>query len=431
LNQAKGVLIPVDQLKVGMYVHLSAKWFEHPFPFSHFKIHSEDQIASIRGLGLTSVFYNPALSAPYVEPPRNSSSVSAHAVQDQTVAPKDQVQSSITLAKQAMIEQMRQRRANTKRVEGDFIQMASTIRDIEKNIYSNPTATCRQANNLVKNVVDSILTAPELAIHLMGERLGSDELYFHSLNVTVISLMIAREIKLPSEVAASLGLGALMHDIGLKEVPDKVLLKQSSLTQAERNFYELHCEYGVALGRRLQFSPAVLAIIAQHHELSDGSGYPSKLKGDAIDLLARIVVIANFYDELCNANNMTDAMTPHEALSLMFAKLRNKFDAKLLQALIRCLGVYPPGTIVQLSNGEIGMVCTVNTTNPTKPTLVIYDAGVPKEEAIFLNMEMQNDINIAKALRAAQLPKDVYNYLSPRKRVIYFFDNAEPKTGVH
>ena len=137
-----------------------------------------------------------------------------------------------------------------------------------------------------------------------------------------------------------------------------------------------------------------------------------------------MVVIANYYDELCNPLLLADALTPHEALSLMFAKLRGKFDPKLLSAFIRCLGVYPPGTIVQLSNGFIGMVSTVNTTRPMKPIVVVYDAEVPKEEAILLDMDSQADLNISKAIRPAQVPREVYNYLSPRKRVSYYFDAA-------
>ncbi len=115
----------------------------------------------------------------------------------------------------------------------------------------------------------------------------------------------------------------------------------------------------------------------------------------------------------------------------MFAKLRGKFDAKLLQVFIRCLGVYPPGTIVQLSNGVMGMVATVNTERPMKPILVVYDADVPKEEAIMLDMERETEVNIAKAIRPAQVPREVYNYLSPRKRISYYFDAtaAKPKQG--
>jgi hypothetical protein len=141
-------------------------------------------------------------------------------------------------------------------------------------------------------------------------------------------------------------------------------------------------------------------------------------------MLSRIVAIANYYDELCNPVVLANAMTPHEALSFMFAKQRAKFDPKLLQVFIRCLGVYPPGTIVQLSNGVIGMVATINTSRPMKPILVMYDSDVPKEEAMMLDMDGETEVNIAKAIRPAQVPREVYSYLSPRKRVSYYFDAA-------
>jgi hypothetical protein len=125
---------------------------------------------------------------------------------------------------------------------------------------------------------------------------------------------------------------------------------------------------------------------------------------------------------------IADALTPHEALSLMFAKMRSKYDSKLLSAFIRCLGVYPPGTIVQLSNGLIAMVSTVNTAHPMKPIVVVYDADVSKEEAIILDMDAQPDLMIGKAVRQSQVPREVYIYLSPRKRVSYYFDASSAKS---
>ena len=121
------------------------------------------------------------------------------------------------------------------------------------------------------------------------------------------------------------------------------------------------------------------------------------------------MAIANYYDELCNTSNLADAQTPHEALATMFAKLRGKFDPKLLQVFVRCLGVYPPGTIVQLSNGGLGMVATINTAKPMKPTLVLYDANIPKEEAILVDMGREVEVNIAGsgdvAVNASELLK--------------------------
>ncbi|NMM27635.1 MAG: DUF3391 domain-containing protein [Glaciimonas sp.] len=416
--------ITMDQLRVGLYIHLDLKWFEHPFAFNHFKIKNEQQIKTIRSLGLKAVRCNPTLSEVPLPPQRRPQDTPQQAAL--IAEPEDISLSPALAAKYVMMERIQQQRTAAVRIENAFVNTANTICDIDKNLFSKPSETVRQAAQLVTQIADSIISEPELAIHVMGDKMGGEELYFHTLNVTILSMMMARDIKLPQAVVGVLGMGALFHDIGCKEIPNKIRLKMEPLTQSERHFNELHVQYGIDIGRRLQFAPSTLAIIGEHHELFDGSGYPAKRKGESIGLLSRIVVIANHYDELCNPVNINDAMTPHEALSLMFAKLRNKFDPKLLQVFIRCLGVYPPGTIVQLSNGVIGMITTINTAKPMKPMIMIYDADVPKEEAILVDMERETDINIAKAIRPAQVPREIYNYLSPRKRVSYYFDAGQP-----
>ena len=172
----------------------------------------------------------------------------------------------------------------------------------------------------------------------------------------------------------------------------------------------------------------MLAIIFQHHEMADGSGYPLGLKLEKISQPARVVALINFYDNLCNPLDLAQAMTPHEALSFMFGQRRNKFDALVLQQMIRCLGVYPPGSIVTLSNNAIAMVMSVNPLKPLRPWVMLYDENVPKEEAILLDLEQEPEIIIAKALRPALLPPATYAYLSPRKRVTYYFDSSATST---
>lgn len=413
--------VSVDQLRIGLYVYLDLRWFDHPFAFSHFKIHSEEQIRTIRGLGLKNVRYSPELSD--INAP--TSSVAPAAEKPSAAEPSPFIAQALE-AKRAMMERIKVQREAAARIENAFINSANTVREVEKNLLSRPAESVRQATKLVTQIAESILCAPELAIHVMGDKMGGEELYFHSLNVTTLAMMMARDIKLPQEAIGTLGIGALFHDLGRKEIPNRILMKLDPLTQAERHLYEMHCQYGFEIGQRLQFSPATLAIIRDHHELFDGSGYPRKIKGEAIGLLTRIVTLANHYDELCNPINISEALTPHEALSLMFAKLRNKFDPKLLQVFIRCLGVYPPGTIVQLSNSVIGMISTVNTAKPMKPMIVIYDPDVPKDEAILVDLERETDLSIAKAIRPAQVSSEIYNYLSPRKRVSYYFDGSQP-----
>jgi putative nucleotidyltransferase with HDIG domain len=408
--------ITMDQLKVGLYVYLDLKWFEHPFAFNNFKIKDEEQITIIKGLGLKKVRYDPARSD--IKPsPSQAETISSETKPEPVVK-----EHPALAAKRALIEKIKIQREAAARIEGAFVNTAKTIHNVEKNLLAHPEETVKQASQLIEQIADSILSSLDLAIHVMGDRVGGEEMYFHSLNVTMLSLMMARDLKMPQEAFRALGLGALFHDVGRREIPTQILMKMEPLTQSERNYYELHCQYGVEIGKGLKFSPATLAIIYEHHEFYDGTGYPRKLKGEAINLMARIVAIANYYDELCNPLNIVHALTPHEALATMFAKLRAKFDPKFLQVFVRCLGVYPPGTIVQLSNGVIGMVATINTAKPMKPMIVTYDAKIPKEEAILVDMESENDVNIAKAIRPAQLPREIYNYLSPRKQVSYYFD---------
>jgi putative nucleotidyltransferase with HDIG domain len=413
--------ISIDQLQVGLYIHLDLKWFEHPFAFSHFKIKNEEQLKTIRSLGLATVRYDPALSD--VGPaPAGTPMPPAAPEPEAALSPE-------LLAKRAMMERNKAQSMEAARVEHAFINTAKAIREIDKNLFSQPVESLRKANELITQIVDSILSAPDLAIHVMGDKTGGEEIYHHSLNVTTLSMMIARDIKLPPEVAGPLALGALMHDVGHKNIPDKVLSKVDPLTQAEKNFYEMHCQYGLEIGERLGFPRPCMGIIGDHHEAFDGSGYPHRLKGEAIGVLPRIVAIANFYDEMCNPTNINAALTPHETLSMMFAKHRAKFDPKLLQVFIRCLGVYPPGTIVQLSNGMIGMIVTVNTSRPMKPVVVVYDPGVPRDEAILVDMDRESDVNIVKSLRPGQVPHETLRYLNPRKRVSYYFDAGAAGTG--
>jgi hypothetical protein len=115
-------------------------------------------------------------------------------------------------------------------------------------------------------------------------------------------------------------------------------------------------------------------------------------------------------------------MTPHEALSHMFAQCRSKFDARALQVLIRSLGVHPPGSVVQLSDQSLGVVTSVNPKKPLRPWVLVYDESVPKDEAITLSLQDEPGLSILKAIRPSLLSPKVAAYLNPRKRVTYFFD---------
>ena len=211
--------ITLDQLRIGLYVYLDLKWFEHPFAFNNFKIKDEEQIKIIKTLGLTKVRYDPARGDAKPQP----SQMKEAAVEEKP--PLEAKEHPALAAKRALIEKIKLQREASARIENAFVDTAKTIHNVEKNLLKHPAETVEQASKLVDQIADSILSAPELAIHVMGDRIGGEELYFHSLNVTMLSLMMARDLKLPAEAINALGMGALFHDVGCREIPKKIIMK--------------------------------------------------------------------------------------------------------------------------------------------------------------------------------------------------------------
>jgi HD-GYP domain-containing protein (c-di-GMP phosphodiesterase class II) len=221
------------------------------------------------------------------------------------------------------------------------------------------------------------------------------------------------------------GIGALLHDVGKLELPERVRRIDPQSAPADQALYREHVARGVAQGKRLGLSPGALLVIAQHHEMADGSGFPQKLSVDRMTAAARIVALVNRYDNLCDPALPAHALTPHEALSLIFAQTRSKFDASMLNAFIRMMGVYPPGSAVQLTDDRFALVTNVNSTRPLKPRVLVFDPTVPADEALQISLEQHGDLGIRRSLRPQQLPADALQYLSPRQRVIYFFEPAQ------
>jgi len=415
--------ISTEQLQIGVYVCLDVGWMEHPFSFNSFKIKTDEQIQAIRSLGLAEVRWDPNRSD--VKPlPLRTVPAALDSAPAQAPLPETGM-----LAKQARIASLHSYREQMLQVERAFTDATASVRVITRNMFAKPNQTVEQASRLIGQMIDALLTAPELAIHVMSEKGGGDTTYYHPLNVSVLTMMLGREMQLAKEQIAAVGLGSLFHDIGLGEVPAKVMMKSEPLTRPERELREQHCEYGVAMGQKLGLPPEVLKIIGQHHECFDGSGYPAHLRGEEIDLLSRILCVVNHYDNLCNAAHLPGSVTPHEALSQMFSQHRGKFDPKILKLFIRCMGVYPPGTVVRLSNDAMGLVTAVNATKPLKPSVIVYNPTVPKNEAIMIDLERELDINISKAIRPDQLPRAVFEYLNPRRRVSYYFDASSAEHG--
>ncbi|MEH0167211.1 HD-GYP domain-containing protein [Roseateles microcysteis] len=420
-NPSKDRQVAPSQLCVGMFVHLDLPWTDHPFTFSSFKIKSLEQVATIQTLGLSRVRFSPERSD--TEPLELPAVETALAE-----SPPPREQDPVYQNKRERLERIAAHHTKAAACERAMMSNARALKSINQNMFARPEAAHQEALQLVDGIANSMLVDADMAIELMADKIGGEDAYFHALNVTIMAMMLAKEMKAPAAAVRLIGLGALLHDIGKVDIPDRILRKGAPWTLAEFGVVQLHCAKGVAIAQKMGVSQEALRIIEQHHEHVDGSGYPMKLVGAQLNLLSKIVALANTYDNLCNPVDLQRALTPHEALSTMYGQRRGQFDAAAMTTFVRCVGIYPPGTIVALSNGTLGMVVTVNSSRPLKPTVLVYDPAVPKEVAMVVDLEQEPDVTVTKTLRPQQLPQPVYDYLSPRKRMTYYFHTDAGKS---
>lgn len=456
--------IDVADLRVGHYIYLDVGWMGHPFALNNFRISSDDQIATIRSLGLERLRYSAEQShvdeepaAPSTGSPGPARTESAHPATvsgepDSRIVPTGEsehgaeavnglhsvtpaVESPAALAEKTRLlaeaaEKSQRRdaitaqRASLHRCENQFNEAARSYRDIVESMHSQPLESKRRCEEVVDSMIGQMGPADEeTLVRLLSEKAG-ERTSLHSINVSIISLLLAKAYGCSVDVMRDIGQGALLHDIGKMDLPDRLRWVDGGLTGAELALYKEHVGKGVQIARRIGLPAAAQIVIGQHHEHANGTGYPQALRGEKISLPARIVSLVNQYDNLCNPSNPAVAVTPHEALSLLYAQSKQNFDAKVLAVFIRLMGVYPPGSVIELSTGRHALVVSVNSTRPLRPNVLVHDPAVPAAEAIIVDLESCPDLGIRRSIKPVQLPKAAYDYLSPRKRLCYFFERG-------
>jgi putative nucleotidyltransferase with HDIG domain len=438
-------MIEVDALRVGMFIHLDMSWMSHPFPLGNFRIASHEQVATIRSLGLRRVRWSPEQSdlpaAPTDRPVWSRTAGGELPPTDARAgAQPDALPSApapLEPATEAMAEAMPEppealaRRLHKHALaaqrhalltcEKQFTEAARDCKHLTELVPAQPAEARAQAEQLAKALVDKMLGEHDLCIRLLADAAG-DKAGVHAMNVTVISLLMGRAFGLAEAELQDLGVGAMLHDIGKIDLPERVRHREDHFSPSEARFYEEHVARGVVHARKMGLAPGAALVIAQHHEHIDGSGFPLHLAADRTTVAARIVALVNRYDNLCNPNVAARALTPHESIALLFAQGRAKFDAAILGAFIRMMGVYPAGSAVQLTDDRYALVVGVNSSRALKPRVLVHDAETPREEALVVDLETAAGLGIRRSLKPAQLPPDALEYLAPRPRVAYFFE---------
>lgn len=260
-----------------------------------------------------------------------------------------------------------------------------------------------RVRGVVQELTVNIVKDSQTMIGLIQSKDKNDTLARKSVNVCILALAFGKHIGIPKDKMYELGLGALLHDIGMVQIPSRILLKRQPLTPAERTVMEKHTEYGLAILAKTREIPVnVLKIVHSHHERMDGNGYPQKLQDKEIGLLVRMVTIASVYEALTRERFYTETLTPVAALKYLYTSGKAIFDAPLVEKFIQALGIYPSGCVVVLNSGEVGVVVNVNPRDRLRPTLRIVTNAqkqlLSQESVLELADRTTKDIEIIKTL---------------------------------
>lgn len=424
--------IHISQLQIGIYVELKTSWLDHNFLRNNFKIKNQSQLSEIRKLGIKHIHYDPDRSD--VEPLPLQGSETKTSTKDHSTAKKpttcaeDSVKNKSANDKEIRIKKLKERRVGIKRCNKIYEQAVGSVRKMMKNLQSQPKLAIQNADEIVSNMVTNLMHSEDATLQLVNMKGTNESTYYHSMNVFILSMMLGKQLHLTKKQMQDLGKGALLHDLGHTQVPTKILRSKEPLTKPEQSLFEMHTIYGERMASQLgELNNEVIAIISQHHEMCDGSGYPKGLVKKDISLLARVVAIVNYYDNLCN-NTKGKPLSPHEAMSYMYAKKKELFDGGILSLFINKMGVYPPGTFVTLDDKSIATVIAINPDALLKPILMVYDPKVRSSEAPIINL-VEEKRTIVNSINRVNVQTEILNYFHVGETINYYVSSPKKNDG--
>ncbi len=276
-----------------------------------------------------------------------------------------------------------------------FFGFTSSNGKINKNVSKQIDQNMMNINFLVSSIVDEIYSQKDILIKIVDIKTLDNYIYEHCVSVAILSIIMGIELKFNKDKLTHLAFGAILHDLGKTYVPKEILLKKGKLDDNEYDIIKNHSKQGYEyLKDNMYVSSIPRVITLQHHERVDGTGYPNGLKGDEINDCAKIVAIADVYDALTSDRPYRAAMSPNEALEYIMGASGTLFDYEMVRAFVRRVVPYPEGTLVKLSNGDVGVVEETNAKFTLRPKIKLIMHNGAEVNNMYFDLIDEKNINI-------------------------------------
>lgn len=405
--------ISASLLKIGMYVsELDRPWIDTPFLLEGFVIENEEDLSTL-------IKYCKYV---FIDPERG---VDASEYLDE--APRLKTNSYLERFLQDNKKSVQYKNTKTAREELPAAKVAleealeeasNQVAHLMSKVKEGKSLDIKEVRGVVEPILDSVIRNSEAYMWLSMMQKKSAYTYSHSVDNCALAIAFGRHMGLPKKDLRTLAIGLLMMDTGNIRIPEVILNKKSRLTETEYKIVQKHVQYGVTILETTKgMDVDIINIALTHHERFDGSGYPNALAGNQIPVYGRMAAIIDCYDAMTSQRPFSAAQSPYSALQSIYNWRGSAFQPELVEQFLQCMGVYPTGSVIEMSNGQVGIVLSQNATRRMRPKVML----LLDEEKEHLKEYIEIDLS-EKFEDSSGEPLNIYRGLDPGE---YSIDPAE------
>ena len=363
--------VAVSELTVGMYLHgFDESWHKHPFWRNRFLIKDADTLRAVRESGIRDCWIDisKGQDLPATAPAQHATAAPA-VVEEPPASRIERVSLSDEIQRAARL------RARSAKAMKHIFAEARLGKAIEPN-----ACIC-----LVDDVVESINRHPDALLSLARLKNADEYTYMHSVAVCALMVALGRGLGLNDAQCHEAGMAGMLHDLGKAAMPQEILNKPGKLTPEEFSIIKQHPVRGFEMLADVgTVAEGVLDVCRHHHERTDGTGYPDAQAGDRISLLAQMGAVCDVYDAVTSDRPYKAGWDPAYALSQM-ATWKGHFEPKVFHSFVKCIGIYPTGSLVRMRSGRLAIVLDQNPAALTKPRVRLFfstKSGLPMKPEV-------------------------------------------------
>lgn len=347
--------VAVHDLEVGMFVSdLDRPWHQTPFPIQGFHIRSQSDIQALvshcKWVMIDVAEARESKAVKGADKPAFGRGVSKRGGREQLQLPPLSIREPV--AYETITTLKKEMKASRHLLD----DAEKALDQIFEAVRSDGVPDFRPIASLTSKMVSSVIRQPDALLWLSRTRAHDSFLYRHALNTAVWALVCGRHLGLNEGLLNHLGLGCLLSQVGKTALPADLLAREGQLSADEYTIYRSYVVKGVAMLENSGLSRAVLSVVQGHRERHNGSGFPDGVRGDRIPLLAKVAGLAEFFESLIAPRSHSEPMTPARAVTLLYEMRNIEFQEDLVESFIQAIGIYPTGTLVELTDGQRGIV---------------------------------------------------------------------------